>query len=260
MILATLAFVLAACGGGCRADASGACSGCNPLRRPKPAPAAAPTFTGEPIRLGLQAPLSGPYAAEGLAIKQAVELMAEQANAAGGIDGREVILLVEDDRGDPAAATQAAERLVSQGVTAVIGSYNAATTDPASYVYNRAGVINLMPSCAQPLAMDKGFHQTFRLCFREERTSQATADFVTEVLDAQRIAILHDGSPDATKLAERVQQDVARLGAQVVAYEAVSPAPPELQALVERLKTANPEVVYYAGAAATGHNSGSAGA
>ena len=138
--------------------------------------------------------------------------MAEQANAAGGIDGREVILLVEDDRGDPAAATQAAERLVGQGVAAVIGSYNAATTDPASYVYNRAGVINLMPSCAQPLAMDKGFHQTFRLCFREERTSQATADFVTEVLDAQRIAILHDGSPDATKLAERVQQDVARLG------------------------------------------------
>ena len=111
-------------------------------------------------------------------------------------------MLVEDDRGDPAAATQAAERLVSQGVTAVIGSYNAATTDPASYVYNRAGVIHLMPSCAQPLAMDKGFHQTFRLCFREERTSQATADFVTEVLDAQRIAILHDGSPDAMKLAD----------------------------------------------------------
>ena len=72
-------------------------------------------------------------------------------------------------------------------MTAVIGSYNAATTDPASYVYNRAGVIHLMPSCAQPLAMDKGFHQTFRLCFREERTSQATADFVTEVLDAQRL-------------------------------------------------------------------------
>ena len=65
------------------------------------APAAAP-FVGEPIRLGLQAPLSGSYATEGLAIKQAVELMVEQANAAGGIDGREVILLVEDDRGDPA--------------------------------------------------------------------------------------------------------------------------------------------------------------
>ncbi len=73
---------------------------------------------------------------------------------------------------------------------------------------------------------------------------------MTEVLDAQRIAILHDGSPDATKLAERVQQDVARLGAQVVAYEAVNPVAPELQALVDRLKTANPEVVYYAGAAA----------
>ena len=214
------------------------------------APAAAPSFMGEPIQLGLQVPLTGPYAAEGLAIKQAVELMADQANAAGGIEGREVVLLVEDDHGDPTAATQAAERLVSQGVTAVIGSYNAATTDPASYVYNRAGVINLMPSCAQPLAMDKGFHQTFRLCFREERTSQATADFVTEVLDSQTSAILHDGSPDATNLAERVQQDVASLGAQVVAYEAVNPAAPEVQALVERLKLANPEVIYYAGSAA----------
>ena len=175
--------------------------------------------------------------------------MAEQANAAGGIDGREVILLVEDDRGDPAVATQAAEWLVSQGVTAVIGSYNAATTDPASYVYNRAGVINLMPSCAQPLAMDKGFHQTFRLCFREERTSQATADFITEVLDAQHVAIVHDGSLDAIKLAEQVQQTVVQLGAKVVAYEAGNPPALETQAMMERLKAANPDVAYYAGTA-----------
>ena len=212
-------------------------------------PAAAPSFMGEPIQLGLQVPLTGPYAAEGLAIKQAVELMADQANAAGGIDGREVVLLVEDDHGHPTAATQAAERLVSQGVTAVIGSYNAATTDPASYVYNRAGVINLMPSCAQPLAMDKGFHQTFRLCFREERTSQATADFITEVLDAQHVAIVHDGSLDAIKLAEQVQQTVAQLGGKVVAYEAGNPPSLESQALMERLKAANPDVAYYAGTA-----------
>ncbi len=142
LILATLAFALAACGGGAEPTPA-APAAAEPTTASEPAPAAAPTFTGEPIRLGLQAPLSGPYAAEGLAIKQAVELMVEQANAAGGIDGREVVLLVEDDRGDPTAATQAAERLVSQEVVAVIGSYNAATTDPASYVYNRAGIIHL---------------------------------------------------------------------------------------------------------------------
>jgi branched-chain amino acid transport system substrate-binding protein len=253
VFLVALAIVLASCAAPAATPAPAqAPAAAAPTEAPAAAEAkaAAPTFTGEPIQLGLQAPLSGPYAAEGLAIKQAVELMVEQSNAVGGINGREVILLVEDDRGDPAVATQAAERLVSQGVVAVIGSYNAATTDPASYVYNRAGVINLMPSCAQPLAMDKGFHQTFRLCFREERTAQATADFVTEVLDAQTIAIVHDGSPDATKLAEGVQQDVAGQGAQVVAYEAVNPAAPEVQALVERLKLANPEVIYYAGSAA----------
>ena len=105
---------------------------------PTAAPAAAaPSFTGEPIRLGLQAPLTGPLAAEGLAIKQAVVLVVAQTNAAGGIDGHEVLLLTEDDCGDPAAATQAAERLVSQQVAAVIGSYNGAN--------QRSGIVRLQP-------------------------------------------------------------------------------------------------------------------
>ena len=251
-IVATLAFVLAACAAPAATPAAPAAAAKSPATEVPAASepmSASPAFLGEPIRLGVQVPLSGPYAAEGLAIKQAVELMVDQANAAGGIDGREVVLLVEDDRGDPTAATQAAERFVSQEVVAVIGSYNAVTTDPASYVYNRAGVINLMPSCAQPLALDKGFHQTFRLCFREERTSQATADFLTEVLDAQRIAVVHDGSINAITLADEVHQAVADLGGQVVAHEAGNPPLLEVTALMDRVKAANPDVVYYAGTA-----------
>ena len=212
--------------------------------------AAPPPFSGQPVRLGLQLPLTGAYAAEGLPIKQAVELVVEQINDFGGIGGREVILVAEDDRSDSAAASQIAERLAGQDVVAVIGSVNGVTTDPASYVYNREGILHLMPSCAGPLAIDKSFYQTFRVCFKEERTIQATASFIGEVLDAERVAVLHDGSADAAALAEQVRQTIVQEGAQVVAFENLATGSSGGQPVEDRLKLANPEVIYFAGAAA----------
>lgn len=251
--LATLfgfAFALLACGGG--AEQAPAPSAAEVAATPAAAPTseqARATFSGEPIRLGLQVPLSGPQAAEGFAMKQAVELVVHEANAGGGVGGREVILLVEDDRGEWEAATRAAERLVAQGVIAVIGSTNGVTTTPAAAVYNQANVLHLMPSCALPLAVDMSYRQSFRLCFPEERTADATADFITELLDAQRVAVLHDGSIEATALAGQVQQAIADQGAEVVAYETGFPPLFEQPALMNRLLGANPDVVYFAGTA-----------
>ena len=93
LFLVALAVVLASCAPAATPVPAQAAAAA-PMAAPASAEATAvtPTFTGEPIRLGLQAPLSGPHAPEGLAIKQAVALMAQQTNAAGGIDGREVIL------------------------------------------------------------------------------------------------------------------------------------------------------------------------
>lgn len=240
-----LALALAACGAPSAAPAPA------PAAAPTAAPAAAeaprPTFAGEPVKIGLQVPLSGPFAAQGLGIRKAVELLVERTNAIGGLNGREVVLLVEDDRGDPNEAVLAAERLAQQGVLAVIGGYNTAAIEPSSRVYNRDGIVQLLPACVPPLAPDRGFHQIFRVCFPEDRAAQLTSDFITDVLDAQRVAILYEGSRDATTLAGSAKSFIEQQGAQVVGFEAVNPADPDLRPVLQKVVDASPDSVYFAG-------------
>mgnify|MGYP005857436719 CR=1 FL=1 len=88
--------------------------------------------SGEPILIGLQGPMTGDYAYEGQGFKKAVELLVKQTNEAGGLLGRPVELVIEDDKGDPKEASLVADRLVSAGVVAVIGGYNSTATEASS--------------------------------------------------------------------------------------------------------------------------------
>jgi branched-chain amino acid transport system substrate-binding protein len=99
------------------------------------APAAPPSGADQPaaptgvIKIGLQGPLTGDYAYEGKGFENAVKLLVEQTNAAGGINGQQVELIVEDDKGDPQESSLVADRMVSNKVAAVIGAYNSTATE-----------------------------------------------------------------------------------------------------------------------------------
>ena len=99
--------------------------------------ACVPAGGGNTLKIGLQGPMTGDYAYEGKGFQNAVKLLVEQTNAAGGINGQQVELFVEDDKGDPKEASLVADRLVSNKVTAVIGGYNSTATEPASEIYDR---------------------------------------------------------------------------------------------------------------------------
>ncbi|MDD5475584.1 MAG: ABC transporter substrate-binding protein, partial [Syntrophales bacterium] len=75
------------------------------------------------IRIGVMAPLTGSWASEGLAMKQIVELLADELNNAGGVMGQNVEIIAEDDGVDPRTAALAAQRLSTRGIVAVIGTY-----------------------------------------------------------------------------------------------------------------------------------------
>ncbi len=79
-------------------------------------------------------------------MQKAVQLLVDQANAAGGINGQQVELIVEDDKGDPKEAALVADRMVSNKVAAVIGAYNSSATEPASVTYNRNNILHITPS------------------------------------------------------------------------------------------------------------------
>ena len=90
------------------------------------------------IKIGLMCPLTGSWASEGQDMKQIVSLLADEVNAAGGINGRQLELVVEDDGGDPRTAALAAQKLAIAGVSAVIGTYGSAVTEAAQSILDES--------------------------------------------------------------------------------------------------------------------------
>jgi branched-chain amino acid transport system substrate-binding protein len=203
--------------------------------------------SGDTIKIGLQAPLTGDYAYEGKGMEKALRLLVDQANAAGGINGKKVELIVEDDKGDPKEAALVADRMVSNKVAAVIGAYNSSATEPASVTYNRANILHITPSSTRVSLTEKGFKQFFRVCFLDDRQGLFAATFMKEVLGNQNIGILHDNSTYAQGLAEETKKFAEEQGLNVVFFDAINPKDQDFTPVLTKIKSANPETVYFTG-------------
>lgn len=216
-----------------------------------------PTLVGcggskEPIKIGLEAPLTGDYAYEGEGFKKAVSLLVEQTNEAGGLLGREVELVVEDDAGDPTQAALVAQRLVDAGVVAVIGAYNSTATEPASEIYNDAGLLHITPSSTATRISQKGFERFFRVCFLDDRQGLFAAKFANEVLGVENFGILHDNSTYAQGLAEHTKRYAEEMGLNVAFYDAINPEDQDFTPILTNIGGADLDAVYFTGYHAQG--------
>ena len=207
---------------------------------------------GEPILIGLQGPLTGDYAYEGQGFRMAVELLVNQVNEAGGLLGRPVQLVIEDDAGDPTQSALVADRLVSAGVVAVIGAYNSTATEPASEIYNEANILHITPSSTATRLTEKGFYQFFRVCFLDDRQALFAVNAMDQVLGAQRIGVLHDNSTYAAGLAEWTQRYAEEAGLEVAFYDAINPEDQDFTPILTNIGRADLDAVYFTGYHAQG--------
>ena len=106
--------------------------------------AAGPSFAADAIRIGLMCPLTGKWASEGQDMQQIVSLLVSEVNKAGGINGKQIELIVEDDAGDPRTASLAAQKLASAGVMAVIGTYGSAVTEASQNIIDEAEIMQII--------------------------------------------------------------------------------------------------------------------
>ena len=202
---------------------------------------------GDKIVIGVQGPFTGDYAAEGKGFRQAIELIKEQVNAQGGVLGKQVEVVYEDDKGQPNEATLAAQKLVSQQVIAVIGSYNSTATEAAQQVYNEAGILHITPSSTATHLTEKGYKNFFRMAFLDSAQGQFAASLLVDKLGAKKVALVHDNSTYAQGLAVWTRKFLEEKGAQVVFYDAINPQESDYSALLTNLKDANPDAIYFTG-------------
>ncbi len=154
-------------------------------------PASAAPEPGEPIRIGVLAPLSGPFASGGSAFTQAVTLAAEQANAGDGVLGRRVELLVADTQGRVEIARSEALRLTSrEKVFALIGAYLSEETVGVIEVAAAGRTVLIVPVAATGEITDyvRRDYDRYRYVFRVGYSIPQWAGMMADFLGRQRVA------------------------------------------------------------------------
>ena len=207
---------------------------------------ASPTFAAEPIRIGLMGPMTGAWASEGQEMKQVLDLLAEQYNQAGGVLGRNIEILAEDDAGDPRTASLAANRLVSRGVVAVIGTYGSSITEASQSIFDEAELVQIANGSTAIRLSEKGLKYFFRTCPRDDDQGKVAAETIKNS-GAKKVAILHDNTSYAKGLAEESRDNLKAAGLEPVFFDALTPHEMDYSAILTKLKAADPDFVFYTG-------------
>ncbi|MDR2104381.1 MAG: branched-chain amino acid ABC transporter substrate-binding protein, partial [Deferribacteraceae bacterium] len=193
--------------------------------------------------VGVQAPITGSMASEGQGMQKAVELLADQANAAGGINGDTIRVIACDDEGTTSKAAICAKNLVDQGAKVVIGSYTSSATEASQAFYARNKVIQTSDATAASLTK-KDYPTYFRASFNDDIEGEFTANFFVNVRGYQRVAIISDYGTFSDGLAKAVREHLQKLGGKniVVSYEKINAGAQDYKAVLTKIKERNPDV------------------
>jgi branched-chain amino acid transport system substrate-binding protein len=199
------------------------------------------------IKIGVAGPVTGPNAAFGAQLKNGVEQAVEDINAAGGVNGQKLQIVVGDDVSDPKQGVSVANKFVSEGVKMVVGHFNSGVSIPASEVYQEAGIVQVTPASTNPRFTERNMWNTFRTCGRDDQQGLVAGTYLSNNFKGKKVAIVHDKTPYGKGLADETQKAMNAKGLKEVIYEGVNTGEKDYTALVSKLKQQNVDVVYFGG-------------
>jgi len=209
--------------------------------------ALAGTASAQDITIGVAGPLTGQYATFGQQFKNGAELAVADINAAGGVLGKKLKMVMEDDACDPKQARAVAEKLVGMKVPYVDGHFCSGSSIPASDVYAEAGVLQITPASTNPKFTERGMWNTFRVCGRDDQQGAVAGKYIVKHYKGKKVAILHDKSTYGKGLADETKKAINKAGLKEAMYEAYTAGEKDFNALVSRMKAASIDVVYVGG-------------
>ncbi|NUO87709.1 MAG: branched-chain amino acid ABC transporter substrate-binding protein [Cupriavidus sp.] len=202
------------------------------------------------VRIGVSAPLTGLNAANGKDIENGVRLAVEEANARPiRLDGHavRVELATGDDQSDPRIGVQVAQKLVDDGVAAVIGYYNSGVALPAGPVFARAGIPVIHPAATNPAITRQGLGTVFRVIPTDAQNSGNAGKYVVKAMQAHRIAVMDDRTAFGHGAVDEFKKAVVAAGGKIAIAEYASDKTVEFSAQLTNIRAANADVLFFAG-------------
>jgi branched-chain amino acid transport system substrate-binding protein len=202
----------------------------------------------ERVRVGAFMSLSGDTAQYGLSALNGIRMAVEEANAAGGVKGRRVDLVVRDTRSDGFETSVVVDKLArEEHVHALLGEVVSSRSLAAARVAQREQVPMLTPSATSPEITAVGDY-IFRSCYTDTFQGVALARFAVERLGALRAALLVDRDQAySVELARLIREDFERRGGKVVAEQEYPDGESDFSVQLAEVGAAQPDVVFIPG-------------
>jgi branched-chain amino acid transport system substrate-binding protein len=215
---------------------------CQPNREPQTAREASE------IPIGVYLALTGPEASFGNASAQGIKLAAEEINAAGGVLGHKVRLIIEDDQGKAEEAASVVTKLItSNDVIAILGENSSNQSLAGAPICQSNKVPMVSVSSTNPAVTKKGDF-IFRVCFTDPYQGKALATFVRDNLKAKTVGTLVDRKNDySVGLAEFFRKEFEAKGGKVVAEQSYSGGDTEFRPQLVAVRTTKPDVLFLPG-------------
>lgn len=215
----------------------------SPVAKPAASPVTAGAGGTGPIRLGALIPLTGPSAATGVDMRNGYELALKQINAAGGINGRPVEVIYEDDKNDPATAVASFNKLVNNDKVEVLMGGLASTISAALIEPAKAAKPNMAWTGAAATAVEKGFEgqdNFFHYHPWEYQNAASNLAFLKSTPQT-KWAIAYEDGLFGQGAQQGFKDALPQQGQEVVAAEAFKSGSTDFTALINKLRAANPD-------------------
>lgn len=202
--------------------------------------------------IGASFELTGNVANYGKSTLSGLKLAVDQVNKAGGVNGKQLVIVESDNKSEPAESGNSVTKLITQDkVVAVVGPATSGCVFAATPVVTSNKVPLIAPCATAPaITVDNGQVKEFifRACFIDPFQGRVMAEFADKTLGVKNVAILHDASSDYSKgLAEVFEKTLNEKGGKVVAKEAFLSKDIDFKAALTKIKAANPEAIYIPG-------------
>ncbi len=199
------------------------------------------------IKVGVYASLTGGQASFGISQGNAIQLGAEEINAAGGVLGKKLKLVVDDDRSMPGeSATIVRKQIASDKVCAILGEFASSRSLEGGPICQESKIPMISPGSTNPKVTEIGDY-IFRTCFLDSFQGEVMARFAISK-GYKKAAILTDEKQDYSKgLAQYFKENFVKAGGEIVKEQSYSSGDKDFRAQLTSIKSTKPDVIFLPG-------------
>lgn len=197
------------------------------------------------IKVGAYLSLSGADSTFGTDTREGIELAVEETNAAGGVKGKRIRVIYEDDKSTTHEAVQKVRQLIDRNkVVALLGEVASSRSLAGGLIANTSKVPMITPS-STAVSVTKNRHWVFRSCFTDDQQGAVGARFIVEHLGRKRVGVFFAAQdPYSSGLARAFRAELRRLGGEIVVDKGYQKGETNFRTYLSELKAASPDVLF----------------